>query len=98
MLLRDTGVRVGEALGLRHDDIDVSGRTVSVRPRLNANGARTKSAAREVPAPAPLMRLYADYLHAEYGALDSDYVFVNLFSGSRDEALRYSSIYDLVRG
>jgi len=24
------------------------------------------------------MRLYADYLNREYGALDSDYVFVNL--------------------
>ena len=26
------------------------------------------------------MRLYADYLTREYGSLDSDYVFVNLWS------------------
>jgi len=97
MLLRDTGMRVGEALGLRHEDVDVAGRVVSVRPRVNANGARAKSAERDVPAPAALVRLYADYLHGEYGALDSDYVFVNLFSGRRGEALRYSGVYDLVR-
>jgi hypothetical protein len=28
---------------------------------------------------AELIRLYADYLDVEYGDLDSDYVFVNLF-------------------
>jgi site-specific recombinase XerD len=96
-VLRDTGLRVGEALGLRHEDMDVAGRTVAVRPRRNSNGCRAKSADRDVPAPAPVMRLYADYLHSEYGTLDSDYVFVNLFSGVRGEALRYSSVYDLVQ-
>jgi hypothetical protein len=30
-----------------------------------------------IPASPELMRLYADYLNREYGALDSDYVFVN---------------------
>lgn len=32
-----------------------------------------------VPVTAELIRLYADYLDVEYGDLDSDYVFVNLF-------------------
>ncbi|GAA0442085.1 hypothetical protein [Streptomyces olivaceiscleroticus] len=31
----------------------------------------------EGPVSAELVRLYADYLHGEYGDLDSDYVFVN---------------------
>jgi len=34
---------------------------------------------RTVPVSAELVRLYADYLHGEYGELDSDYVFVNLW-------------------
>jgi integrase/recombinase XerD len=34
---------------------------------------------RAIPTSAGLVRLYADYLHGEYGDLDSDYVFVNLW-------------------
>ena len=43
-------------------------------PRDNANGARAKSGARTVPVGGELIRLYADYLHGEYGDADSDYV------------------------
>ena len=43
-------------------------------PRENANGARAKSGGRAVPAGPDLIRLYADYLHEEYGGIDSDYV------------------------
>lgn len=50
-------------------------------PRTNANGARSKSRTpRTVPVSADLVRLYADYMHGEYGDLDSDCVFVNLWS------------------
>jgi site-specific recombinase XerD len=45
---------------------------------------------------AELIRLYGDYLHAEYGDLDSDYVFVNLFAEPRGHALSYPAVYDLV--
>ncbi len=30
---------------------------------------------------AGLVRSYSDYMYAEYGEIDSDYVFVNLWSG-----------------
>ena len=43
-------------------------------PRDNANGARAKSGGRTVPVGRELIRLYADYLHEEYGGIDSDYV------------------------
>ena len=42
------------------------------------------------------MRLYADYLNQEYGALDSDYVFVNLWSAPVGRPWSYSAVYDLV--
>jgi len=44
-----------------------------------------------------VVRLYADYLHGEYGELDSDYVFVNLWGEPRGHPLTYAAVYDLVK-
>jgi len=97
-LLYDTGMRIGEALGLRHNDIAAAECEVTLRCRDNANGARAKSGnSRTIPVSAELIRLYADYLHAEYGGLDSDYVFVNLWGRPRGHPLTYAAVYDLVR-
>jgi site-specific recombinase XerD len=97
-VLYDTGMRIGEALGLRHEDISAAERQITVLPRTNANGARTKSATtRTIPVSAELVRLYADYLHEEYGDLDSDYVFVNLWGRPHGHPLAYPAVYDLVR-
>jgi len=96
-LLAGTGLRVGEALGLRHEDIDARRCEISVRQRLNSNGARAKTWSREVPVDAGLIRLYSDYLHDEYGPLDSDYVFVNLWGEPVGEPMTYASVYRLVR-
>lgn len=97
-LLYDTGMRIGEALGLRHEDIAAAEREITVVPRLNANGARTKAGgSRTIPVSAELVRLYADYLHEEYGDLDSDYVFVNLWGLPHGHPLAYRAVYDLVR-
>ena len=99
-VLYDTGegMRIGEALGLRHNDIAAAEREVTVRRRDNANGARAKSpTSRTVPVSAELIRLYGDYLHGEYGDLDSDYVFVNLWGRPHGHPLTYTAAYDLVR-
>ncbi|WP_405065048.1 site-specific integrase [Kribbella sp. NBC_01510] len=97
-LLWDSGVRIGEALGLRHADIAAAEQEVRVVPRTNDNGARTKSrVARSIPVSAELVRLYADYLHGEYGDLESDYVFVNLWGRPHGHPLAYPAVYDLVR-
>ena len=96
--LYDTGMRIGEALGLRHNDIAAAEREVTVRRRDNDNDARAKSArSRTIPVSAELIRLYADYLHDEYGDLDSDYVFVNLWGHPCGHPLTYPAVYDLVR-
>jgi site-specific recombinase XerD len=94
-LLYDSGMRVGEALGLRHEDIDAAACQVSVVPRTNANGARSGQP-RTVPVRAGVIRLYADYMHVEYQDLDSDYVFVTMFAEPRGQALSYAAVYDLV--
>jgi hypothetical protein len=69
-------------LGLRHCDFVSRRREVRIVPRAdNANGARAKvRSAAVVPVSAPLVRLYSEYMHVEYGGIDSDYVL----SGCRD--------------
>ena len=90
--------RIGEALGLRHEDLAAAEREVAVVPRDNDNGARSKSREpRLIPVSAGLIRLYADYLHGEYGDLDCDYVFVNLWGQPHGHPLGYLAVYDLVR-
>jgi integrase/recombinase XerD len=96
-LLLDTGVRIGEALGLRHEDVAIAEREVTIVPRDNDNRARAKARrSRIIPASAELMRLYADYLNHEYRALDCDYVFVNLWAAPYGHPLTYQAVYDLV--
>lgn len=65
-LLAGSGLRSGEALGLRHEDIDPARSLVTVVSRTNANGARVKGGQRQVPISGPLVRLYSDYLLTEY--------------------------------
>jgi integrase/recombinase XerD len=81
-LLAETGMRVGQALGLRHEDFVSRECAVRIVPRDdNANGARAKCRVPvQIPVSASLVRLYSEYLHTEYGSLDSDYVLVNLWS------------------
>ncbi|MFG1711148.1 site-specific integrase [Nonomuraea sp. M3C6] len=96
-LLRGCGLRIGEALGLRHEDIDARRGVITIRRRLNVNRARAKTWSREVPADAALIRLYSDYLHEEYGDLDCDYVFVNLWGQPRGRPMSYPSVDRLTR-
>lgn len=96
-LLFETGMRIGEALGLRHDDFAAAEREVRITARVNDNGARVKAGrSRTVPVGDGLLRLYADYLHVEYGDLDSDHVFVNLWRHPVGHAWSYPAAYDLV--
>lgn len=97
-LLAETGIRVGQALGLRHSDFVSRRRELRIVPREdNANGARAKTkTVATLPVSAPLVRLYSDYMHVEYGDLDSDYVFVNLFGPPVGRPLRYDAVAKLV--
>jgi integrase len=91
-------MRIGEALGLRHNDIAAAERQITVMRRDNDNRARAKSpTTRTVPVRAELIRLYGDYLHREYGDLDSDYVFVNLWGRPFGQPWTYAAVYDLIR-
>ena len=58
-LLAETGMRAGQALGLRHCDFVSRKREVHIVPRAdNANGARAKvRSAAVLPVSAPLVRI-----------------------------------------
>jgi integrase/recombinase XerD len=97
-LLAETGMRIGQALGLRHADFVSRRCEVTIVPRGdNVNGARAKTRTETmVPVSAPLVRLYSDYMHTEYGGLDCDYVFVNLWAEPVGAPLRYDAVAKLV--
>ena len=97
-LLAETGIRVGQALGLRHSDFVSRKREIHIVARPdNANGARAKLRTEAViPTSTPLVRLYSDYMHEEYGELDSDYVFVNLWGGRLGRPLYYSTVRQMI--
>ena len=97
-LLASTGMRVGQALGLRHEDVVSWERRIEIVPREDDRSrARSKGGARgSVPVPGELIRLWSDYMHEEYGALESDFVFVNLWGGERGRPLSYAAVNELV--
>jgi len=98
VLLWESGLRIGEALGLRHEDLAAAEGELTVTRRVNDNRARAKSVSpRTIPIGPEVVRLYGDYLHVEYGDLDSDYVFVNLWGGAYGSPMTYAAVYDLVR-
>jgi integrase/recombinase XerD len=93
VLLYNTGLRIGEALGLRHVDVDVTERVVWVVPRDdNENGARAKAGrTRAVPVHEYVIRMYEDLVTSgEYAAAfecGSEYVFCNVVRGRVGRAM-----------
>ncbi len=102
-LLYETGMRIGQALGLRHEDICVEDGELIIVPRdNNANRARAKTReAYTIPLLTSLLQLYTDYLIEDLGALEigtlPDYVFVNLWEGQVGQPLSYEAVMSLVK-
>jgi integrase len=104
ILMLETGLRIGEALGLRSCDMHllpdsrslgcvVAGAHVHVRHRANPNGALAKSRfPRTVPASGAVLASYADYQHdrARIGGTDgTEMVMVNLYHEPLGAAMTY---------
>lgn len=98
-LLASTGMRIGQALALRHEDIESWNRTIHIRPRDDDRPrARSKNGGEAaIPVAGELIRLHSDYMHEEYGPIDSDFVFVNLWSGKVGAPLAYGSVDAVVK-
>lgn len=99
-LLHETGMRIGQALGLRHEDVRSWDNEIQIAPRTdNANGARAKT--REtytIHVSKQLMSLYSEYITTEYPEdVDSDYLFINIWEGRVGYPLTYSTVQALFR-
>jgi integrase len=106
-LLADSGLRLGEALGLQHRDWHTGrGDTpfIEVVDRDHPHGVRAKSGFRRLYVSDELDRLYGEHVWrlCEAGAdlsiddFDATYVFVNLDRDPRFAPWRPESVYDLV--
>lgn len=96
-LLWSPGLRVGQALGLQHEDFDGRRATVTVVSRdSNPRDARAKRSPESSPLVLPLepaiVRLHAEYMHTEYGDIDSSFVFVNVWAGQRGARMTYQGV------
>ncbi|NJL09233.1 MAG: tyrosine-type recombinase/integrase [Calothrix sp. SM1_7_51] len=103
-LLYDTGLRIGEALGLRHSDMMTgNSNEIHVIPRLdNINHVRAKSGVeRTVHVSKELMQWYCAYLIDEYPSdIDCDFVFVVIKAHAKGEIgtpLAYKTVDSLFR-
>ena len=97
-LLHESGMRIGQALGLRHADIRSYDGAIDIVPRANSNGALAKSRSPYVVhVSKPAMALYANYLVHEYREASHDYVFVNWWGGQVGSPMRYATVIDLFR-
>lgn len=107
-LLAETGLRLGEALGLQHRDWHAGcGSTafIEVVPRDNPHGMRVKGGGYRRPyVSGELDSLYGEYVwqlcdagaDLAGGDLDEAFVFVNLAREPRFAPWRPESVYDLV--
>jgi integrase/recombinase XerD len=106
MLLSESGIRIGEALGLRREDMHllsssaslgcrIHGPHIHVRHRVNSNGAAAKSRSpRAIPVTQNLVLEYAEYLNDRAhlsSDLTSDFVFVNVKRPPLEAPMRYQN-------
>jgi integrase/recombinase XerD len=102
-LMYETGMRVGQCLGLTHADLSVEDAMLHIVPRVdNPNGARAKTRTTQtIPLPEPLLHLYTNYLVDELCALEveslPDFVFVNLWDGEIGRPMSYAAVMSLVK-
>lgn len=110
VLLWFSGLRIGEALGLRRSDLHLmesatalgcptTGAHLHVVPRENVNGARAKGGReRVVPLAHQVVSYYDLYLDERERcrpATDCDFVLVNLFAAPLGAPMRYSRVAQL---
>lgn len=100
MLMYEGGLRIGEVLSLRLEDIVTWDNKINITPREeNLNGAYIKlRKERVIHVSKELMALYTDYLVHEYcEELEHDYAFITLKETYYGFPLKYQSVHDLIR-
>ena len=90
----ESGMRIGQALGLHHSDIKSWDNEICIQPRNNnLNEARSKSKTSYiVHITQELMRLYAEYMLKDCGSHTKNYVFIQTKSKNPDKPLTYGAV------
>lgn len=105
LLLRNTGIRRGELLGLHLEDISWHKYRINIVRRYNPNDAWAKGCEREIPIlhnRAVVMSAIEHYLNHEYPSIAEDLnhnmLFVNLDSKYRGHPMKASRINKIFEG
>jgi integrase/recombinase XerD len=95
--LYETGMRIGQLLGILHQDIQSWDNEIQLVPRNNhPNEVRSKSHCTNIlPVSQSLMKLYTHYVLSELDEINSEYVFVCLKGNKRGQPLCYTAVQDL---
>ena len=110
LLLGRAGLRRGEAVGLRREDVhfavessaagcEFPGSHLHVVRRQNVNGAWAKSRqSRAVPVDRLVVQAHDQYVaeRVEQAAMDSDFLFVNLFRAPLGAPMKLGAVNDLL--
>ncbi len=108
-VLAETGMRLGEALSLRHNDVHIGGGGTPyievVDRQDHPHGVRVKTGPRRIYIGDDLAALYSEYvwqlvqMAADIAVADlpTHFVFVNLTHGVRFAAMRPETVYEKVR-
>jgi integrase len=96
-LLYETGMRIGQALGLRHTDIKSWDNEIHIIPRINnINGSRAKTSSRNIIHVSPaLMTIYSRFITEDCENIESEYVFVQIKKENPGKPLSYRTVRDL---
>ena len=94
LLLYETGMRIGQALGLRHEDIHSWDNEIHIVPRshepLDRRGKTVKG--NIIHVTPTLMQHYSEYMCGECEGLESLYVFIQLSGKGRGQPLTYRAV------
>ncbi|OCB00131.1 tyrosine-type recombinase/integrase [Clostridium beijerinckii] len=96
-LLFETGLRLGEALGLRKSDFVIWDNKIKVVARDNVENlvsVKNKSEG-EIIIPKYLVQLYCEYLEFEYIENKNEYIFVNLKGANKGKAMKQITVQKL---
>lgn len=100
-LLWETGARIGEALSLWLEDINIDGRQISITDRgelINGAEIKTAHALRKLHVSEDLINHFTDYIVQYHGdEVDTNFVFFKLSGAAKCTPLGYEAVYSMVR-